>query len=431
MNFYEFNTFLEGKIEDLINQNPDLKYAYDNGIKNFNYLNWITKVKGDEPIRDIVPVLLAFEKNKRKLIRKDLMSFKSVGELRNYLEETIKTKEQKRIELNNSDTTFLGKFGKWYVIMPHTKESSCYWGKDTTWCTAYTVSGNMFFHYSAFEKVTLFYLIEESANTRKNPESKLSVGFLNGEINYENNSTVDSANNDLNEEDLKRILGSQYESIMSSIKKHAGIMEDNHPSRNIMKRIAQGDGSIRELEDESALGNSFAQYDNKVLIRGIAQYDLTIDGVWEILRHTLVFGQDEESVQDIITYSKNTFETAKLLIDYFRLEKDRIKGKFVSVILRFGSINAMNGENLTFNFDKLEELMRLLGAKNLYLLSYAEVKELFAVVSQRINIEGLKKGEITESKLRSLFAKYSPEWDKDHIDAAINSSYKDNIKLQK
>ena len=55
MDFYNFCVLLEGKAEDLVKQNPDLKFAYDNGIKNFNQLGWILRVKGQEPVRDIVP----------------------------------------------------------------------------------------------------------------------------------------------------------------------------------------------------------------------------------------------------------------------------------------------------------------------------------------------------------------------------------------
>lgn len=425
MNFHKLYTLLEGKSEDLLNKNPELVDAYKNGIKNINQLSWILKVKGNEPVRDIVPVLLAFERNKQRLTNKDILAYRTVGELRDALEEVGKSKEQRGLEQNSSETTFLGKFGPWYIVMPHTKESSCYWGKGTTWCTSYTQSGNMFFHYSAFERITLFYLIKEGGNPRTEPESKLSIGFANGEIQHTNNSTVDAANNNLGEDDLKRILGVEYKSIMRSIKSHVGVLDDKHPAREVMKRIASGESSVNELENELALGDSFNQYDNKMLIRGIAQYDLTIDGVYEILRHFLVFGGDEESVQDLMTYSKDLFKTALLLIDYFKFERNRIKGKFVSAILRFGSINSMQELGLSFSFNKLDELMRILGAKNLYLLSYAEVKELFAVVTQKIGIEDLKKGEDPESKLRGLFAKHAPEWDNEKINYALSKSYRD------
>ena len=38
--------------------------------------------------------------------------------------------------------------GEWMVIIPHTQEASCYYGKGTQWCTASEESHNMFDHYN-------------------------------------------------------------------------------------------------------------------------------------------------------------------------------------------------------------------------------------------------------------------------------------------
>lgn len=407
MNFHKFYMLLEGKSEELISSNPELQDAYSRGIKNSNYLSWLLRVKGDEPVRDIVPTLLSFERNKQKLIKKDLLAYKSVGELRDALEGASKSKEQKNIESMNSETTFLGKFGDWYAVMPHTVESSCHWGKGTTWCTAYTQSGNMFLHYSAFERITLFYLIKEGSNPRIDPNSKLSVGFKDGKIDYENSSTVNSANQILDESSLRSILGDQYGLVMNALKKQVMIIGDKHPSRNLIKSVASGDVLPAELEERFSPKEG---YTPQILIRGIAQYDLTLDGVYEIVRHFMVFGGYEETVQELITYSKDHFETAKLLIEYFRSDPSRIEGKYVSIILRFGSVFRMNDNDLKVGLDRMEELMKLLGSKNLYLLDSSEVKELFDIASSHgIKFSGVKEGQTAVDKLSEMLSKYAPE----------------------
>ena len=48
MNFYEFTLLLEGQAEDFVAQNPELKQAYDHGIRNVNHLRWLANEEGPD-----------------------------------------------------------------------------------------------------------------------------------------------------------------------------------------------------------------------------------------------------------------------------------------------------------------------------------------------------------------------------------------------
>ena len=183
----ELRLFLEGKAEDLVAKFPELKPAYEEGIKNPQYLQWIQKRRGEEPVEDIIGVVKAFDAAKQRLKAKkmspDIYAYKTPAVLRQALEDLGGSKGEERRRLKDEETTYVGEFGDWVVAMPHTRESSCQLGKGTTWCTAATQSQNLFLSYVARKNpdIVLYYIIKKGADPRQEPEAKLSVGFINGE----------------------------------------------------------------------------------------------------------------------------------------------------------------------------------------------------------------------------------------------------------
>ena len=262
--FNELYILLEGLAEDFVNQNPDLKKAYDKGVKNIGYLKWLNSVKNQEPIDDIIPVVQAFDRNKQRLPQKDINFYKTVGDLRRTIESLGTSKTSQEKTLKNEETTKIGEFGDWFVVMPHTKESSCLWGKGTTWCTAATQSGNLFLNYSARKNknVILYYLIKKGADPVKDPDSKISIGLMNGEPVMDGKDgglTVNAANKGMKEEDLKRIIGPAYDQIINAIKSHHTSIGGEHPSKKQMEAIAASD-------DPSLLYEKY--------LRGMSHYEI-------------------------------------------------------------------------------------------------------------------------------------------------------------
>ena len=241
--------FSEGQAEDLLAKFPELQPAYDAGIRNAQYLQWIQKRRGGEPVEDIVGVVQAFDDAKPRFKAKgmspDIYAYKTPALLRQTLEDLGGSKEAESRRLKDEEVTYLGEFGNWVVAMPHTRESSCQLGKGTTWCTAATQSKNLFLSYvaSSNRNIILYYIIKKGADSRKDSTAKLSVGFINGEPNWlsgrDGGVSVDSNNRGLNERKLKRILDSNFQPIMDAMTEHAKKIGGKHPVRDHMKKIAK------------------------------------------------------------------------------------------------------------------------------------------------------------------------------------------------
>ena len=244
----EYKLYTEGKSEDLVEKFPELQPAYEAGIRNPSYLQWIQKRRAGEPVEDIIDIVKRFDELKPRLAKKDIYAYKNPSELRIAIENLGASKRtQKRAEkqrLTAEETTILGTFGDWIVAMPHTVESSCQLGKGTTWCTAATQSQNLFLSYvgRGYEDIILYYIMKKGANPRKDPTAKLSVGFVNGEPvldGEEGGITVDAANNGITKEALTRILGDQFGPIMSAMKENASSVSGKHPAKKQLEKIAK------------------------------------------------------------------------------------------------------------------------------------------------------------------------------------------------
>lgn len=230
-------TILEGVVDRLLAQYPQLQPAIEAGINNKVFLLWMTKQ--NEPVEDIIGLVKSFEKNKNRLAEKDINRYTS-DELRQALEDLSPSRREAK---EGSYEKLEGDFGEWKVYMPKTQEGSCLLGKDTTWCTAATQSENLFLSYVAMNKenVVLYYIIKENGNPRINPTDKLSVGFIEGEPQLTGNDgglSVDAKNKGLNETRLSQILGVYYDPIMNAMEEHAELIGGKHPARKQIEMIA-------------------------------------------------------------------------------------------------------------------------------------------------------------------------------------------------
>ena len=119
-------------VEDLVARYPKLQGVYDAGLLDGikpAYVMWIAKQ--NEPPEDVIDLVNKFEKNKQRLSKKDINQYSSEDltlELEQFgTEEKQKTFSSSKEEIRTRDTTNLGQFGPWTVVMLHTTESSCYW----------------------------------------------------------------------------------------------------------------------------------------------------------------------------------------------------------------------------------------------------------------------------------------------------------------
>ena len=258
---------LEGQVEDLVARYPKLQGVYDEGLLTGMkpaYVLWIAKQ--EEPPEDIVDLVNKFEKNKQRLTKKDINQYDS-SELALELEqfggdEKKKTFTSSKEEIRSRDTTMMGQFGPWTVVMPHTTESSCYWankGGQVSWCTARTQSQNLFLSYVGREGGIILYYLLNSLETPENKNYKVSIGFRNGKAVLSGQAgglTVNSKNEGLTKEDLKKILGEHYENIMSTLTQHAGSIGGEHPAKREMDTLATDpkklEAKLKTFKDKKA-----------------------------------------------------------------------------------------------------------------------------------------------------------------------------------
>lgn len=265
----EYKLFLEGKAEDLIQRFPELQPAYDMGIRNPQYLQWIQKRRGGEPVEDVADLVKQFDSAKNRLKQAgkspDIYGYKTAGLLRQAIEDLGASKGSEKRRLKQEETTYLGTFGDWTVAMPHTKESSCQLGKGTTWCTAATQSQNLFLSYVGRKEgnIILYYIIKKGIDSRKDPNAKLSVGFVDGKPVLEGEDghiSVNADNGGLTKYKLQAILGQQYSPIMDAMQKHADSIGGKHPAKKQMEKIANDPSAyfkqINSMQKDEA--NDFA-----------------------------------------------------------------------------------------------------------------------------------------------------------------------------
>lgn len=113
--------------------------------------------------------LSTFIKFNAKLQQKDIMKYHSLTELYKTIEPFLKNPQQaatKAEEIRNikEGAEKVYEDGKWLVVVPHTQEASCYYGKGTQWCTAAEHSHNMFNSYNKYGP--LYINILKGTNTK-------------------------------------------------------------------------------------------------------------------------------------------------------------------------------------------------------------------------------------------------------------------------
>ena len=311
----ELRLFLEGKAEDLVTKFPELQPAYDAGIKNPQYLQWIQKRRGGEPVEDIIGVVQSFDAAKQRLKAKkmspDIYAYKTPAILRQALEDLGGSKGEERRRLKDEETTYIGEFGDWVVAMPHTRESSCQLGKGTTWCTAATQSQNLFYSYVARRRnnIVLYYVIKKGADPRIDPTSKLSIGFAGGEPVFKGNYggvTVDASNKGLTYERYKEILGDQALPALRAMEAHADSIEGKHPAKKQIEEMAKDIDKFREQVSPMKT-NEKADF-----VRQILELEPSAEVIMEIVKESEKFSRSDKA-RIARKFSENIKDPASLV----------------------------------------------------------------------------------------------------------------------
>lgn len=150
------------KFQELIELDPTYKMGSNNAG---TYGKWIlglaNKNNGElDNIGHITDVIKRFDQNKKQLKNKDIMQFKSVEEVDNYLnnddnyneltdrQKLRQTQKNVRNTDVDKDATKVFENSMWEVWVPNTYEASCKLGQGTQWCTATTSTRDYFDSYT-------------------------------------------------------------------------------------------------------------------------------------------------------------------------------------------------------------------------------------------------------------------------------------------
>ena len=186
---YSDNTNLN--LERMVDKYPDLK----NEIEPLNelFLSWLNSRYGDNqiikelhPISDALVTLIKYQDSLTSLSDKwksnqEFISsvneyfpnrtWRSPADIKNLTIDEMESlmglgsrrKQHVEIQDDSAPSEYLGKFGRWNLWMPHTKEDSCrIAGFDPVtmkpyaeWCTARTSGSNLFYNYVGSEHIIL------------------------------------------------------------------------------------------------------------------------------------------------------------------------------------------------------------------------------------------------------------------------------------
>lgn len=197
---------------------------------------------------DYIPILVSFQRHSKDI--SSIENFDSIADVGQMLE----MKYGGSVIVKEKDFGVFLEFGNWFIAMPHTEEASIALGRETVWCSAYTVSRNMFKDYVSKDNTILFYLINMKGNTKRNADDKLCVCFRSGEPDFTNDGrTVNSANKWLTKDRFISIFGEELaDKLLVEMKRESNKYKNKHPVQEKAERLAT---NIDEFKKEVSRTN--------------------------------------------------------------------------------------------------------------------------------------------------------------------------------
>jgi len=171
----------EEKIQTLIELDP----TYQGGDNLGKFGKWILGLynKGqlkDEDFYKVPQYLTTFKDNLKKIQNKDIMSYKTLPDLaqaiQDYEGQKDVSKKQQVKQLKSDEAEKVLETPNWLIIHPKTHKADCYYGANTKWCTASKDNDSWFEEYNA--KGPLFILINKK-NGKKYQFHFETLSFMN------------------------------------------------------------------------------------------------------------------------------------------------------------------------------------------------------------------------------------------------------------
>lgn len=181
----------------------ELDPTYKGGDNAGTYARWILNLANKGQLNNIghvKDILTRFDEVKKNLVTKDIMRFKSMEELENFLndensytdlthrqEVRARQKDRKNADLEK-EASLVYEDSDWEVWVPHTYAASCKLGQGTSWCTASTESDYYYEYYRGNYGGEYYINI-----SKKDPEEKYQFHFESGQFMDKDDDSIDLA----------------------------------------------------------------------------------------------------------------------------------------------------------------------------------------------------------------------------------------------
>ena len=273
----------EGRVEDVKNKyfksgqqliKPEI---FDNLVRgsesiasNHKYLDWMVdrwvKLKLDNPdvpvsdkegVEELIKAVDNFERVKNRLEQKDIYQYKTLDELFKTL--TAIDSKQRREVPTREDAENVYETDRYIVVVPETKEASCYYGSGTKWCTAQT-DRDYFTNYK--KSGELYYIIDKTKPT-SDPFYKVALNKkLSGEEDFwdATDKLITSSNEVKDNESLMDVIRQHFKGVHG---KRAEAAEKERKQREVEREIQQRDRRQAEAQRQRRLnGEAIVRKEN-------------------------------------------------------------------------------------------------------------------------------------------------------------------------
>ena len=331
---------VEGRVEDVFNKHlKDNKYRFKTpesindmyrddivpGSANINpnhkYLDWIVDrwlktmldnpevpVSNKETVEEIIQAVTDFDRVQNRLEQKDLYQYESLEELFNAL-NTADSKPRREVS-DREDAEKVYESDRYVVMVPDTKEASCYYGAGTKWCTAQTDRD----YFSNYKKSGELYYIIDKTKPTSDPFYKVALNKkLTGEEDFWDAT------------DKMHISGigleaKDNESLMAAVRKHfegvhgdrAAAAEKERKQREADRARDQEERRQREAERQNRLNvearrrEAADEWEDYDLAHALKEY-LTDNDMWD--------GETKSEIRGQIDDLRNAMENNPEVID--------------------------------------------------------------------------------------------------------------------
>lgn len=269
------------------------------------YTKWLLKLfkNNNFKIEDsykALSYLEAFMLNYKKLDKKDINQYKSLPDLyeavANYLpneegnidkEFRTKGQQKKAVKSAADDIEVFAEDQYWKIIIPLTEEASCYWGKDTQWCTA-SQTNNYFDYYNSRGKLYILFDKYDGDKYQFHFEEEQFMNIYDREIDlsnfYENNKNSDA---------IKKLFDEKLKSINQIINEY------NNKGISPKRKWSSEDGGYVIVKDDN--GNTVMEQ----------KYGIEIEG-----NNLKFYGKDIDQILNMRRTYENKLEVLKYALNF-------------------------------------------------------------------------------------------------------------------